>query len=113
MTRLLALLVMLPLAACASWPEEGRGGLAERRADAIGTPRLSCLLDEVAALEGASAEAGRATGQAALLRRTADRARRETDASLSQDATRTMDRLGAESAALRQLLGRPSVSGCA
>lgn len=113
MIRLVFLVLALPLAACASWPDEGRGGLAERYAGAAGTPRLSCLLDEVAALEGASAEAGRATGRAALLRQTADRARRETDASLSQDASRTMDRLGAESAALRQLLGRPSVSGCA
>ena len=61
MTRLLPLGLVLGLAACASWPDEGQGGLAEIRqpsatAEVALEARLACALRRVSVLEAASRE---------------------------------------------------------
>lgn len=108
---------MLGLSACASWPEEGQGGLAEFRlpsasAEAALEARLNCALRRVSALEAASREQGRATGQMGLLRLAATRATRETYGSLTRDAGRTLDRLEQDAASLHPLVGGPALPEC-
>lgn len=116
MTRL-PLLALLLLPACATWPEEGRGGLAERQpaplvAEGPLPQRLACALARTDALEAAAARTGRATGQAALLRVIATRATREAHGNLSLDASLTLDRLGADAVLLHPLVGRPALPEC-
>lgn len=117
MIRLLPLGFVLGLAACASWPDEGRGGLAELRqhaptAEVALEARLACALRRVSVLEATSREQGRATGQADLLRLTATRATRETYGSLTRDAGRTLDRLEQDAARLHPLVGGPALPEC-
>ena len=117
MNRLLILGLALGLAACASWPDEGQGGLAEIRqppptAETALESRLACALSRVSVLEAASREQGRATGQAGLLRLTATRATRETYGSLTRDAGRTLDRLEQDAARLQQMVGGPALPEC-
>lgn len=119
MSRLASLALLLPLSlgACASWPGEGQGGLAEIRlpppvAEAALETRLACALRRVGVLEAAAREQGRATGQANLLRLTATRATRETYGSLPRDAGRTLDRLEQDAASLHPVLGGPALPEC-
>jgi hypothetical protein len=117
MTRLATLGLLLTLAACASWPEQGQGGLAELRPPApIGEvaleARLACALQRVSVLEAASRAQGRATGQAQLLRLTATRATRETYGSLPRDAGHTLDRLEQDAARLHPMVGGPALPEC-
>lgn len=117
MIRLLSLGLMLALSACASWPDDGQGGLAEIRqplpiAEVALEQRLACALRRVSALEASSREQGRATGQAGLLRLTATRATRETYGSLIRDAGHTLDRLEQDAASLHQVVGGPALPEC-
>ncbi len=122
MIRAASLALLLALGACASWPGEGQGGLAELRAPAPVAPsavaeaaletRLACALRRVSVLEAAAREQGRATGQANLLRLTATRATRETYGSLPRDAGRTLDRLEQDAASLHPVLGGPALPEC-
>ncbi|MEI6161558.1 MAG: hypothetical protein WCP77_17120 [Roseococcus sp.] len=117
MIRILPLGLMLGLSACAIWPDEGQGGLAELRQPLPTTEvaleqRLACALRRVSVLETASREHGRATGQAGLLRLTATRATRETYGSLPRDAGRTLDRLEQDAASLHQVVGGPALPEC-
>ena len=112
-----AFLLPLLLGACAQWPAEGGGGLAELRPAPLaaegGLPqRLACALARVDALEEAAERSGRGTGQAALLRIIATRATREAHGSLARDANRTLDRLGADVALLHPVVGRPALPEC-
>jgi len=114
-TALLAPLLLL--AACAQWPAEGGGGLAEMRPTPLTAPdglpqRLACALARVDALEAAAARSGQGTGQAALLRVIATRATREAHGNLLPDANRTLDRLGADAALLHPVVGRPALPEC-
>jgi len=115
--RGLALGLMLALSACATWPDEGHGGLAElrqpsARAEAALEARLTCALRRVSALEAASREQGRATGQAGLLRLAATRATRETYGSLARDAGRSLDRLEQDAASLHRVVGGAALPEC-
>ncbi len=117
MIRAASLALLLALGACASWPGEGQGGLAELRtpapvAEAALETRLACALRRVSVLEAAARKQGRATGQANLLRLTATRATRETYGSLPRDAGRTLDRLEQDAASLHPLLGGPALPEC-
>jgi hypothetical protein len=117
MIRLLPLALVLGLAACASWPEEGQGGHAEIRqplptGEVALESRLACALRRVSVLEAASREQGRATGQVSLLRLTATRATRETYGSLPRDAGHTLDRLEQDAARLHPLVGAPALPEC-
>lgn len=117
MNRAAFLLPLLLLGACAQWPAEGTGGLAEMRPAPLVAPdalpqRLACALARVDALEAAAARAGRGTGQMALLRVMATRATREAHGNLSRDASRTLDRLGADVALLHPVVGRPALPEC-
>ena len=117
MSRLAALALLLGLGACASWPGDGQGGLAETRppspvAETALENRLACALRRVGVLEAAAREQGRATGQANLLRLTATRATRETYGSLPRDAGRTLDRLEQDAASLHPVLGGPALPEC-
>lgn len=117
MIRPLALGLMLMLSACASWPDQGQGGLAEMRrptaiTEASLEARLTCALNRVSVLEAASQAQGRATGQAGLLRLTATRATRETYGRLTRDAGHTLDRLEQDAARLHPLVGQPALPEC-
>jgi len=117
MTRFAPLLALPLLAACATWPPQGGGGMAERSpAPLVGEgplpSRLACALARVEALEAAAARAGRGEGRAALLRVTATRATREAHGNLPADAHRTLDRLGADAALLHPVVGRPALPEC-
>lgn len=117
MKRAAFLLALILLGACAQWPAEGSGGLAELRpaplADQDGLPeRLACALARMDALEAASARTGQGTGQAALLRVIATRAMREAHGNLTRDANRTLDRLGVDVALLHPVVGRPALPEC-
>jgi hypothetical protein len=116
-TRAAFLLALPLLGACAQWPEQGGGGLAEMRPARPPAPdglaqRLACALARMDALEQAAARSGQGTGQAALLRVIATRATREAHGSLPRDANRTLDRLGADAALLHPVVGRPALPEC-
>ncbi len=117
MTRAAFLLPLLLLGACAHWPAQGGGGLAEMRPATLVAPddlaqRLACALARVDALEQAAARSGRGTGQVGLLRVIATRATREAHGSLPRDANLTLDRLGADAALLHPVVGRPALPEC-
>lgn len=117
MSRFATLALLLALGACASWPGDGRGGLAEMRQPSPAAEpglesRLACALRRVGVLEAAAREQGRATGQANLLRLTATRATRETYGSLPRDAGKTLDRLEQDAASLHPLVGGPALPEC-
>lgn len=118
MTRLGTLLPLLLLGACAQWPPEGTGGLAEMRpempkaAEGPLAQRLACALERLSVLETAAARAGQGTGQAAMLRVMATRATREAHGNLSRDANQTLDRLGSGAAVLQPVVGLPTLREC-
>ncbi len=119
MRRAATLALLLALGACATWPAEGQGGLAELRAPVTASEtapaleaRLACALRRVGVLEAAARAQGRATGQASLLRLTATRATRETYGSLPRDAGQTLDRLEQDAARLHPLVGGPALPEC-
>ena len=108
------LLLLLPLAACNTWPDPVGGGMAEVakpvvRQNAPEVVRhLDCSLQSLAALTQVAD--GRVTGQIVTLQTVAARAQREVYGRLPKDADRTLNILDREVAALGSALQIATVS---
>ena len=101
MRRIALLALLLPTAACSTWPEAVGGGMAELAcspappalAASATAHHLDCSLQQFARLAGVSQQSGRATGRVLVLREDAARAQREVAGQLLADADLTLTRL--------------------
>jgi hypothetical protein len=101
-----------------SWPQPGRGGMAELRAPAVMPPppppaaqpppalarHMMCSLDAFDQVRAGAQRNGQANGAVALASETANRARREYAGSMFGDASRSLSTLDQEVLRLRAMV---------
>lgn len=110
------LALALLVSACNSWPDEGRGGMAEIFPAPVAVAvnhdvarHLDCSLQYLSLLSDAAEQTGHASGRVAVLQMEAIRAQRELVGNLDADANRTLVRLDRDVALLAPDLPVPTL----